>query len=284
MEYLIRDGKIHTYGLEIQAAEHCNLRCAGCSQSSPFLPPKYPNLHNLERSLYLLSEVMRAGRATVLGGEPLLNPQLLDLLRVVRKSPLFDQVYVTTNGVLLTEVDEEFWNLVDVVEISLYPATRHKILRSIGVFSERAWSSRTEVHLLPSPMFRNITLTEPIDDARTVQAIYEKCYFRHYCHTLYEGYLYKCGPSTHIPDLIALAKGNAPAFYDSALLVESAPDFRERLLNFFQSNRPMDVCKYCVGSSGSEYPHRQLSSEEAVKPARVSFSPDLVKEITSLDL
>jgi Radical SAM superfamily/4Fe-4S single cluster domain len=278
MEYSIVNGKIRTYGLEIQAAEHCNLRCAGCSQSSPFLPPKYPNLANLEESLHILADVMRAGRATILGGEPLLNPQLLDLLRIVRESQVFEEIYVTTNGLLLTKVDEEFWKWVDVVEISLYPATRYSILRTLNDLSERAWQFKTEIHLLPSPTFQHITLTERIEDPRIVRIIYEKCYFRHYCHTLYEGHLYKCGPSTHIPDLVELTNGERLIPSDSTLRVEIVPGFRERVLNFFQNKKPMEVCRFCVGSSGSEYPHRQLSQKEINKPTKIRLSPSILRE------
>jgi len=278
MEYSIRDGKIQTYGLEIQAAEHCNLRCAGCSQSSPFLPSRFPDLDLIGKSLSILSGVLHADRATILGGEPLLNPRLNDLLRLVRRSGVFDRIHVTTNGVLLSAMDSDFWDLVDVVEVSVYPPTRDKIFRSSGELLKRAWSSSTEMRLFPSPVFRHITLTEPIENERQVQTIYDKCYFRHYCHTLHDGHIYKCGPSTHLPDLIARVGSDPIATHDAVIRVDDGPSLQNRLLEFFRNERPMEVCRYCLGSSGAEYPHRQLSPAELITPTRVRLSAAILRD------
>lgn len=271
------DGVIQVYGIEIQAAEHCNIRCAGCSQSSPFLPPTFPDIEDIYRSLRRLSGMLRAGRATILGGEPLLNPNLIQLLTVVRDSGIFDRIYVTTNGVLLEQVATEFWELVDVVEISVYPSTRRKVHAVMGHLYERAWLSRTELHLLPTPKFRHITLTEHIGDNRVVRDIYSRCYFRHFCHTLHNERLYKCAPSTHIPELVGRVGNTPPGNHDSYIPIDDATNLRDRLIAFFRSDVPMEVCHFCVGSSGSEFTHRQLSASEVSAPTHVRYSPNVLK-------
>lgn len=277
MEYKVVNGVIQVYGIEIQAAEHCNIRCAGCSQGSPFLPPTFPVIEGISRSLSRLSGVLRAGRATILGGEPLLNPNLIELLSVVRHSGIFDRIYVTTNGVLLEHVAMAFWRLVDVVEISVYPATRRKLQAVMDHLYERACSSRTELHFLPTPTFRHITLTENIGDDRVIRDIYTRCYFRHFCHTLHNERLHKCAPSTHIPELVGRVGNTPPGNNDACIQIDDATNLRDRLTAFFHSDVPMEVCRFCVGSSGSEFAHRQLSASEVATPNHVRYSPNFVK-------
>lgn len=284
MDYQVRNGKLHTYGVEIQAAEHCNLRCAGCSQSSPFVPAAFPDIREVACCLEILSKVLHSERAVLLGGEPLLNPGLVELLDVVRASGVFDRVFITTNGILLADVDPRFWDLVDVVEISIYPSTRQLVVGSLEKLSESAWRSHTELHLLPTPNFRHITLTERIDDELMVKRLYDRCYFRHYCHTLYHGHLYKCATSTHIADYVARAGGQPPPTSDAVVQIEDTPDLRDRLLAFFQSEVPMQVCHFCIGSSGSEFPHRQMSASEIAVPIKVEFSADKLADFDASEI
>lgn len=275
MEYLIRDGKLQSYGLEIHAAEHCNLRCAGCAQSSPFLPPQFPDLKQLAESLSHLARVLHPQRATILGGEPLLNPHLIELLHVVRAAKMVDRVFVTTNGLLLPKVDAAFWGLVDTVEISVYPSTRATILAHLDVIFEQAWAKGTEVHLNPVPQFRHITVTTAIPNRELVSLLCRECYFKHYCHTVHQGKLYKCGPSTNINHFLRRANG-ACVLADSGIAIDGHPGFLNLLAAYFRDDRPLDACYYCLGSSGGCYMHTQLSAKDIRNPAPVPFSENLI--------
>ena len=57
----------------------------------------------------------------LLGGEPLLHPDLLSVIDAVRRSGVCDSISLTTNGLLLPRMTAEFWSAIDVVEVSLYP-------------------------------------------------------------------------------------------------------------------------------------------------------------------
>src|SRR5690242_17485722 len=91
-------GKIRTRALEYSVAYHCNLRCAGCSHMSPFIAPQLPPLESFTRDANALATAVRAREIRLLGGEPLLHPQIVEFLRAAKSSGVADWVIVSTNG------------------------------------------------------------------------------------------------------------------------------------------------------------------------------------------
>ncbi len=65
-----------------------------------------------------------------LGGEPLLNKDICSFMRAARESGVFRNIRVITNGLLLSKMSEEFWQLADIVRISVYPATADMLFGS----------------------------------------------------------------------------------------------------------------------------------------------------------
>jgi hypothetical protein len=63
----IEAGKIRTQGVEIAAADHCNLRCAGGSHMSPFLQPRLPKEDELARDIGRLATAMLANELRIVG-------------------------------------------------------------------------------------------------------------------------------------------------------------------------------------------------------------------------
>lgn len=103
--------------LQVHPTRRCNLRCRHCySSSGPWVGDKT----GLEVLRQTLSDAYTMGYdvLAVSGGEPLLFPELLPLLRYARELGM--RTAVTTNGMLLTERRlYELAGLVDVLAISL---------------------------------------------------------------------------------------------------------------------------------------------------------------------
>ncbi|MBS9774464.1 MAG: 4Fe-4S cluster-binding domain-containing protein [Tenacibaculum sp.] len=105
--YAIIDGKIKTGFLEINVVKHCNLSCRGCSHAAPTIKKDLMDIEKLEKYLTLLSTFFRCKRLRILGGEPLLNPNLETIIRKGRKSNIADKVQIVTNGVLISRIEKE---------------------------------------------------------------------------------------------------------------------------------------------------------------------------------
>src|SRR5581483_7503395 len=98
-----------------------------CAHSSPWLPKRFLTPAELARDLAALRGLVHAERLDVLGGEPFLNPQLLELLALVREHGVASEIRVVSNGQLLSRIDERFWAMADGLDITFYPDGRYEL-------------------------------------------------------------------------------------------------------------------------------------------------------------
>jgi uncharacterized radical SAM superfamily Fe-S cluster-containing enzyme len=71
---------------DIYVAEHCNLGCYRCNHFSQLAKPEFADLETTERDLQRLS-ILSGGNIPAImlvGGEPLLNPELHEFMRIAR--------------------------------------------------------------------------------------------------------------------------------------------------------------------------------------------------------
>jgi MoaA/NifB/PqqE/SkfB family radical SAM enzyme len=97
---LLLDGALHTdrpMMAHIIPIRRCNLSCTYCNEYDNFSKPV--PLEKLQRRLELLGR-LKTGVITLSGGEPLLHPDLDDVIRSIRKNATL--AGLITNGYLLT--------------------------------------------------------------------------------------------------------------------------------------------------------------------------------------
>jgi organic radical activating enzyme len=255
-------GKIAQRVAEYNLTEHCNLKCAGCDHSSPLLPKKFADLAQFQRDLIALSQVMHLGELRLLGGEPLLHPYLLAFLESARESRLADEITLVTNGVLLHHCDPKTFELINRLRVSLYPGIRLRIeTRELEALSRRH-NFRLELRRYDS--FRFTTINKRHEDAALVEQIFKRCEFVHSwsCHTIHEGYYFKCSPAPFLTTRLAL-RDEAVVNRDlDGVRIHENPRLREELEAYLSAEEPLEACYYCLGSSGRSFPHRQLNAEE----------------------
>ena len=77
------------YTLGIHVAEHCNLNCCGCNHYSPIAKSSFCDLSVLKHSLDKLKsgKVLKMFKSIdLIGGEPLLNPDIVEVFKIVREA------------------------------------------------------------------------------------------------------------------------------------------------------------------------------------------------------
>jgi len=263
MLYRMESGKIRTLAVEFAAADHCNLRCSGCSHMSPFLKPRIPAEEELVRDMGRLATAMSADEIRILGGEPLLNPRIVPLLKAARASGIAARVCLTTNGLLLHKMPDEFWANVDRVNLSLYPGARPSDKR-LEQAHKSAARSGTKLILEELLTFRTTMVTEPHPADAVTSMIFKTCKNAHlyHCHMVHAGWLYKCA----CPSVLCEFLGNMDqSGYRSELDgfdIHGAKDLRNELWAFLTDAKPLDACRYCLGYVGYEQPQHQLSVKE----------------------
>ena len=176
--------------LEFHVADHCNLNCAACQHFSAIADPVMHTANDIKRDLLQLSKyISDIGVIRIMGGEPLLNPEISEIIGIVRNIYAESSIYVVTNGMLLKRMSSAFFEKCLVNEIILHisyylPMVENrpyieKMLNEYGVkyvFSE-----------LNTYFLKKYTL-EPCEDAEKVfSGCIQSC-----CNNLYDGQMAAC--------------------------------------------------------------------------------------------
>jgi hypothetical protein len=248
-----QDGLIHSEAIEINAVQGCNLSCRACSHTSPVLSPRaVVDPESVRRDLTLLARSYRCEHVRILGGEPLLHPDLPGLVAAIRASGICDRVRVVTNGVLLSRQDDRFWQAVDELHVSVYPGhepSGGEVERWRAVCAEHG----VQILVRRYNHFRESYSEIGSGDADLVARIYRTCLIAHVwlCHNVVDGVFYKC-PQSHF---LAIAGGERSR--DGVPIADDA-GFRERLLAYLNDDQPLRSCQHCLGAVGQRFPHEEI--------------------------
>ena len=268
MRYEIRPGKIFARRLEYSVADHCNMRCRSCSHMSPFIARRFPAPESFKADIDRLGEVYRAKRLQLLGGEPLLNPNLVEFLKIARHSEITSQVALTTNGVLLPRMKDDFWESVDAVTITVYPSVNVPD-ETLEYAQAKAAETGTALNIRRRHNFRRTMLTEPNDSRTKTSLIFKTCKSAHKynCHLLYEGRLFRCAVPPFLPEYLSALKQNGYNPSTDALYIHETRDLFNDLKSFLLDPRPLSACRYCLGYLGKKMDHGQITREVVKNPA-----------------
>jgi organic radical activating enzyme len=259
--------KIQVLSLESFMTDTCNLRCEHCAASSPYLgDANLPDLELFERSLHCLAPVLHSEQIKFVGGEPLLNKELPRFMQAARDSGMFDRVRVTTNGVLLPHMPDDFWELADVVEISHYSGARNvPSADTLEELREKAASFGTRLEVNRIHSFMRAVSEERIEDPDLVQEIFSNCGEAHHwsCHLLYGNRLYRCSRVHALDRYLDVRCVEHPPFtLEDGLVIDARPALASDIRRYLSSRTPLEACSFCLGTSGAWVRNRQLSREE----------------------
>ncbi len=263
------DGRAHKVKLDYHIVGQCNLRCAGCGQNSPFRRKDLTPLSVFEEDVERLAKIMRVDTLYLLGGEPLLHPEIVEFARVARRAGLAEQVGVWTNGLLLARQPDDFWAEFDTIAISLYPLDeRSQKMLDRDLISRKAKEHDTGLFYLLHDEFREALVDYPIEDPQLVSDIYQTCYKAVHCHVVRNGRYYRC-PISHSLDAYLQQIGYDTDFAtEDGLLLEDRPDMLDRIHDFLKGEKALGACQFCLGSVGNRFAHRQLTHTEVKNPER----------------
>lgn len=108
---------------DVEVCEHCNLNCKGCGSLAPIAKKEFLDLEQYERDMKHLSALSsgEVHHINLLGGEPLLHPEIHRILNITRDSFPIGEIRIVTNGILLKTMKEVFWEVCKEKRISVTP-------------------------------------------------------------------------------------------------------------------------------------------------------------------
>lgn len=250
--------------IEVNVSLHCNLSCRGCTHLSPLFDTLNLTRAELEKDLKLLRPILRAEYLTLLGGEPLLNPDLVGIISTIKNSGITEHVKIYTNGLLLPKTSEEVWKSLDSIRISSYSGSSLKEA-DLNECLRKAEKYQISLEIDEYQNFREGYSEIGTKDPDLVERIYNTCQITHQtkCYTLFYGTFFKC-PQTVFIELNKrrlinrnFHKLDEISFVDGYKLRADLPaeEQKQRLLSYLNNRSPLENCSYCLGCVGKLFPH-----------------------------
>jgi cyclic pyranopterin phosphate synthase len=245
---------------ELNAVDHCNIACLDCNHASPGVDANCADPDCVYNDFSRLAKVYHADSVKVLGGEPLLHPDLLSLITAVRKSKISEKIWLVTNGTLLHLMPDNIWKAIDQLEVSLYPETNLKMDRLLFIQKKAA---QYHVHLTRYfyHTFRTTFSMVGTNDDNLVRRIYRACKLANLwgCQSVYQGHFFKCPQSIYIPKILDADKTHN--FADNGLEILESHTFYKKLTKYLSLREPLKACRYCLGCVGKLRPHRLFNKK-----------------------
>lgn len=109
---------------EVPITDNCNLNCKGCLFASNLTEKskiQHVDFTEIERDAKRMSELFfDVPWIRILGGEPLMHPDIIKILKCYRRYFPDSELDLCTNGLLIPKMPEEFWKTVKTERISIH--------------------------------------------------------------------------------------------------------------------------------------------------------------------
>ena len=113
-----KNEKVQLPYLEIDIVIGCNLKCEQCSHLSPFRRGIVP-ADDVLQWFRLWSEKILPKKLDILGGEPLLHPELPRILRESKEIWPQTEIELVTNGFMFSKVSQDVFHALEETQISV---------------------------------------------------------------------------------------------------------------------------------------------------------------------
>jgi MoaA/NifB/PqqE/SkfB family radical SAM enzyme len=239
--------KLQTVGeginyIDINVVDHCNLKCKYCANFCPLAYERYLDVKiydkDCERLLSLSSGKIKTIR--LLGGEPLLHPNLIEIMAITHKYFPSSKIDLVTNGLLLPQMPEAFWKKCNEcsvkVAISHYPIKLDypKIKSTAGEYGVK-----TEYGKKSRGMYKWLL---DIHGGQDIQESHRYCFRANQCAVLQEGKIYACSMPPWIKYFNEYFEKNLEVSENDYIDIYKINKFEE-ILGFL--GKPVPFCKYC---------------------------------------
>jgi len=236
--------------LDLNVVENCNFRCTSCSHVSPLNSPWSMPLDMIERDLSALKPFVQFQAINVLGGEPLLHKEIVEVLRLVKRIGVHVRhMVVITNGSLLVRMPEDFWNELDYLQISIYAKLD---LANVELAKRKSDQYQFGLGTTVFTHFHKQFRTIPNDGSH-----FMSCHWRTNCHTVHRGHFALCPQSLFFP-----RAENEDRFGD-CLPLEGLTEYK--LNRFLNRTEPMKTCQRCCANEMKPEPWRESSKANWLK-------------------
>lgn len=195
---------------EISLADHCNLSCQMCDHYSQLSDPWFADMEQLKKDLARMGELYdhEIGAITLLGGEPTLHPDLLEIIKITRQQFPKGQLILLTNGVLLLNLENSpkgnLWQVLKEYNVDV-TVTVYPIKLDYKAIEEKAkeygitLKMSSDIHAVNATKVVKISDKHVMDlDGKVPKAHAVHCLYFNKFNVLKDGRYYMCPVQAHI--------------------------------------------------------------------------------------
>lgn len=224
--------------IELHISDKCNLNCKGCSHFSPLYDDLNADFESKMNDIRALKKMFdNIFRIDILGGEPLLNPELKRYVEELRLElpDTFIQIY--TNGLLIPQLEDEVLQAIHNnnigISISEYLPT-HNIIEGIKCKLDQ-YKIRYHIAAYDDKQKFNITISTSNNSK------YPRLCISDGCITVSEGKISRC------PTLMYIEKFND--YFNQNLPTEGIyriNDYSDGQILLDDMKKEVPLCNHCI--------------------------------------
>lgn len=245
--WLLRDKALHLGYFEVVVTTRCTLKCKNCANLMQYYrQPMHVQWDVIEKSVKKFLECIdRVEKVGILGGEPLLYPELDKVIYLLEASPKVKTIRIVTNGTLIPK-DENILKALTgrkvVVQLNNYLNAYAGVADELAkLFDER----KIKYKLLKKDGTEWVDYGDLSSRNRSEEELteqFKRC--RIECRSLYNGKLYYCPRSGHGMDLKLLSEVNKD-YVDLADSNSTVEETREKLYELLCEKKYIEACNHC---------------------------------------
>ena len=214
--------------------------------------------------LSVLSRALSCIELRLVGGEPLLHPNIVDVVLAARSVRIAKRLTLVTNGTLLNSLDPEVWHHIDGMWVSIYPEVQYTV--DWHQLRELAAANRVWLWMKRCDAFDDSLLTTQNTNGALVQWIYERCIThppRFSYFTVRKGRLYMCQRGAYMEDRLRCLDIDYQCESADGVDIHCGDDLSARIAHYIGREQPLRACTYCLGSAGRSVPCAQETPKGA---------------------
>lgn len=256
--------------VETMITQVCNLSCVGCTNYSDLQHKGYVPWSDGRLQLESWLERISMPDFGIMGGEPLINPEVSNWIYGIRELMPDTQIRFTTNGILLDKTFDVVYQLAEVgnsiFKISVHEQTVELEAIIEYIFNMFAWEPVTEFGITRYRTKNNFRfqINRPTQFLKTYRNDYynmlpydnnSKDAFniccQQLCPLMHDGRIYKCSTSGLLAETLERFNNPNSSQWEQYLQTGIGPDCTDIELTEFLENfgKPAKVCSMCPTSA-----------------------------------
>lgn len=240
--------ELKDFHIDVDITRHCNLNCKSCGHFSPLAREEHYDLKQFESDIKRLKKLFgkKMSYIQLLGGEPLLNPNVSLYMNIARQSFPETEIIIITNGILVLDMKEEFWKSMHDYDIVL-AVTHYPIKLDYEAIKEKAATHNVKMKFFGqygADGKRNNFWLYPLDleGKQDYKKSFNDCLLANQCISLKNGKLYTCGTIACIDAFNDYFGVNIPVTDEDGIDIYKA-ESADEITSFL--NKPVPFCAYC---------------------------------------